>query len=1367
MRYFKGIETLKGAQKIAELQALATKYYKPTSQLASLIRSSATESALMARSTQERTYAELVNKFIEDHEREPNAHELKYFREKAKTAGNTAYYINTPLVGFSNLVGLPKLLQKNMKLNTVANRLKGTTRLTVKDGVVKSAADSKLAKAWGFTKATAIPGITEAFEEGAQGVLEEGLLDYHINNNLYSKTADQISFLGALKRQTMPYLKTTEGQDSLILGGLMGLVGMPMPIKTDVSGKKIKLGFEWHGGAQERIRELNKNIAFSRQTAENLNNNPSLQAYFQSNSNTMKSNMDHMMAHTAAQKIIDEEMSKDNPNYFKVKNAEHDQLYSLLKAKHEQGLEDILYKELDDMESMPLDVFNKNYAPKDMPFTEEDRKEQVNKVRKKAKQTFKEFKKVDNYIEYNSHKYSFDKIDKLLAKEKDPKTTKEELDAIALTKKKIVAQKIKEAYTDLLYQLHSTSLDADKRINTLNGEIADILDDSNIEVISDFLTSRGILKASDIELTDEGDITTGEDLQMSKSEQLKDVLKRWKESDPDGFNKYSGKVKHLFKDIINLKSRKKAAGEFIHLLETDKGFKKFAKFEKAILDQVEKDTTKASEEYIKEQQNNTNNAKTAGTAQEDEFSITGDTKNSDENFARDTINGIQKYKEEIQDKHLTPDEMQEALRNILDGNPRLFTIIKNRLKGRNIDLGVGTIEELINSGMGEGLSLIHNELLKIIEEFNAAKNVDFLIMEEKAYAPVPSNKEGDIDHSKLTADNSFEGQVEKGNMVTEGYTIPVSKDKEFRKEKGKTVLVYEKKGKVLKPKNDDNSTKEDWITLPNEILNAPEFMNNSDLEDRNHEVIFKVSNNVYNVQKGYVDQHGNVVNPEMVAINIYFVAEDGQQIMVGRLPAVNETNNAEQLRALREAVTWKHDELIQIDGKLSEADPKFAKKKEKLIELIDELRNTPEDDVRKSRSLNKRILKLESEIDALRQKGAFEALKLDDKVQELSDKKEKLKEERAAITKGKKPAPTAEELVEEVKENQTFIKGLTADGRTVDIDSGEEYIQYINTKTGKTYTRATQYANPSDVDTTEPLIASSIAIGNKTDRFIRDFFAGEVKPYAEYGLAEDTIMEEFEKQLAKIDENLKAKNERVISNNIILYDDALGIAGTVDLLTIDDKGNVRIYDIKTKRRGIQYIESENFGKSDMSKWTDQLSLYKILLNNTHGITAKTLAVLPIKVMYEPGDTTTSELKILKGISIPAKDEVHDAKLIPVEKEESPKRLEEIQAELKEINKQLKEITPTLDTKSAQERVQADEENSYVASKEILEQLDEATESEKRELEADLEALEEKIGKEKIERVGAIEENFDAIIEQIAARQINIFQNKEGNVKKCY
>jgi hypothetical protein len=53
------------------------------------------------------------------------------------------------------------------------------------------------------------------------------------------------------------------------------------------------------------------------------------------------------------------------------------------------------------------------------------------------------------------------------------------------------------------------------------------------------------------------------------------------------------------------------------------------------------------------------------------------------------------------------------------------------------------------------------------------------------------------------------------------------------------------------------------------------------------------------------------------------------------------------------------------------------------------------------------------------------------------------------------------------------------------------------------------------------------------------------------------------------------------------------------------------------------------------------------------------------------------------------------------------------------------------------------------------------------LREDFDALEEKIGKEKIDRVQAIEKNFDSIIEQIAARQINIFYNEEGNVKKCY
>ena len=238
------------------------------------------------------------------------------------------------------------------------------------------------------------------------------------------------------------------------------------------------------------------------------------------------------------------------------------------------------------------------------------------------------------------------------------------------------------------------------------------------------------------------------------------------------------------------------------------------------------------------------------------------------------------------------------------------------------------------------------------------------------------------------------------------------------------------------------------------------------------------------------------------------------------------------------------------------------------------------------------------------------------------------------------------EDIQELSKNSEFIK-LSEDGT-----------HYVNTKTGKKYQRVTQYLSKDETrkeaeGDQKKILESSQEIGNKVDVFIRDFFAGELNVFETYGLADVNILKDFIKELENVKSTLEARGETIIPNDIVLYNDELGIAGTVDLISVDKDGNVRIYDIKSKRSGVNYINSTKYGKSDFQKWTEQLSLYRILLNNTHGIKASTLGILPVKVNYKGGDVSTTELNLLKGISITPKNQVGDAKLIEEKRQVAP------------------------------------------------------------------------------------------------------------------
>ena len=194
--------------------------------------------------------------------------------------------------------------------------------------------------------------------------------------------------------------------------------------------------------------------------------------------------------------------------------------------------------------------------------------------------------------------------------------------------------------------------------------------------------------------------------------------------------------------------------------------------------------------------------------------------------------------------------------------------------------------------------------------------------------------------------------------------------------------------------------------------------------------------------------------------------------------------------------------------------------------------------------------------------------------------------------------------------------------------------------------RVSQYYDPGEKSGN--LLESAGIIGTKADSLVRDYFADELKDFVEYELSSENEIKKFLEQLAVLKAHFIKNNEVVISNEITLFDEDLGIAGTLDILTVDTNGVFRIYDMKTNR-SYPFFANEKTGllnydklfKGDRytkrQKHTTQLSLYNILMNNNYGINAKDLNIIQIKVFYNAGNLTTSELKYLTGDNLEGSD----------------------------------------------------------------------------------------------------------------------------------
>ena len=214
--------------------------------------------------------------------------------------------------------------------------------------------------------------------------------------------------------------------------------------------------------------------------------------------------------------------------------------------------------------------------------------------------------------------------------------------------------------------------------------------------------------------------------------------------------------------------------------------------------------------------------------------------------------------------------------------------------------------------------------------------------------------------------------------------------------------------------------------------------------------------------------------------------------------------------------------------------------------------------------------------------------------------------------------------------------------------------------TTKQYTRVSD-AIGAVIDTKDPIalrrLESAQNIGNHIDEVMRDFFEGTLQPYENYvtddgnpyfetedgdPIKSRALFDSFVQQLNERQEYFNKRNEKVIAQDITVYSDTHNIAGTLDIVTVNEEtGSVHIYDIKTKRSGLQFWESTAFGRSDKSKWSDQLSLYALLMNETFGVRPDGITIMPVKVMYPDAVVTdsTSEAKLLPLATLPYKNRV--------------------------------------------------------------------------------------------------------------------------------
>lgn len=194
----------------------------------------------------------------------------------------------------------------------------------------------------------------------------------------------------------------------------------------------------------------------------------------------------------------------------------------------------------------------------------------------------------------------------------------------------------------------------------------------------------------------------------------------------------------------------------------------------------------------------------------------------------------------------------------------------------------------------------------------------------------------------------------------------------------------------------------------------------------------------------------------------------------------------------------------------------------------------------------------------------------------------------------------------------------------------------------------------SDIST-EPTIEErvSMALGTSIDKLIRVYFRcngdktkvlkwmsdHKVSSFVGIGGQGNEQFHSIFRQIEKIDRFFKDRGETPITDSLLFTGKFYSENGKVakltaipDIITVDNNGRYHIYDMKSFRAGsnlsmaklpsfnnpISIYDRANISDKNIKKWTDQLSLYKLMLEDS-GFPVDSIGIIPISLSYEVPD----------------------------------------------------------------------------------------------------------------------------------------------------
>jgi len=208
----------------------------------------------------------------------------------------------------------------------------------------------------------------------------------------------------------------------------------------------------------------------------------------------------------------------------------------------------------------------------------------------------------------------------------------------------------------------------------------------------------------------------------------------------------------------------------------------------------------------------------------------------------------------------------------------------------------------------------------------------------------------------------------------------------------------------------------------------------------------------------------------------------------------------------------------------------------------------------------------------------------------------------------------------------SFVKALNGLKGLFKIVATEEEHTYTEKETGTPYNSVTKLMADSGYGISESRLAKlanlkrSSKIGTLTHRGLeaaaKDIAMTpteiDILKEAGFVLSEDSVGM-LKNILDDIKKSTTPRGGKItVLSEVFISDPDKNLAGTIDLVIIDDSGRIHIFDFKTKEKGFKWYNTSKFGPTDMEKYHLQLGIYKHMLEKFLNVPIFSMNVVMLK-----------------------------------------------------------------------------------------------------------------------------------------------------------